>query len=86
MSGDSNRRHSGGSVHVPRVETKPYKDFPYGDGPRWCFVCRKRVPFTQTTHVPVDPMNYYGPHWTVQCPKGHVDGDCFPSTIRDWHG
>jgi hypothetical protein len=70
------------SLHIHRVETRPYKDFPMGE--KWCFVCRKRVEFIQTMHVPIDPMSYYGPHWSVRCPKGHHDGDIFPGYVREW--
>jgi hypothetical protein len=52
--------------------------------PRWCFVCRKRVRFTLTVHTPTDPMSYYGPHATIECERGHTDGDCFPGTWREW--
>lgn len=82
MSSASN----GGSVlHLLFVPTKPVRVEQYDEGkPRWCFVCRKRVPFTLTVHTPIDPMSYYGPHATVECPKGHTDGDCFPGTYREW--
>lgn len=71
------------SLHIHRVETRPYKSFPFSDIEQWCFVCRKRVRFVQTMHVPTDPMSYYGPHWTVECPRGHVDGDLFPGWVRE---
>lgn len=72
------------NLHILRVPTRIHKVEPYKSGePRWCFVCRKRVPFTITKHVPIDPMSYYGPHWPVECPKGHNDGDCFPGTWRE---
>lgn len=68
-------------IHVHRVPTHVYARTPAGE--RWCFVCRKRVPFTVTTHVPNDPMSYYGPHATVDCDAGHGNGDCFPGTYRE---
>ena len=70
-------------IHILRVPTHVVSRRDYGE--RWCFVCRKRVPFTLTVHAPDDPMSYYGPHSTVECvPRGHEDGDCFPGTGREW--
>jgi hypothetical protein len=71
------------SVYILRVPTRVFSRRPDGE-PRWCFRCRKRVPFTLTVHTPVDPMSYYGPHGTVECERGHVDGDCFPGAYREW--
>lgn len=52
-------------------------------GIRWCFVCRKRVEFTDRLMADVEP-SYYGPQWVRTCPQGHEDGDCFPGTWREW--
>lgn len=68
-------------VHILRVPTHVIAQHP--DGVRWCFYCRKRVPFTWTAHAPDDPMSYYGAHATVECEHGHADGDCFPGTFRE---
>lgn len=70
------------TIHLHVVPTEVYAR--RDDGVRWCFRCRKRVPFTLIARRPVDPMSYYGPHFTVECPKGHADGDCFPGTYREW--
>lgn len=79
MSAESN----GGSIHVLRVPMRVYSEKP--DGERWCFECRKRVPFVFRVSVPVDEMSYYGPSASVRCvPRGHLDGDCFPGTFREW--
>jgi hypothetical protein len=69
------------SLHVLRVPTRIASSVDVGR--RWCFVCRKRVTFTQTVHVPTDPLSYYGPHSTLKCERGHFDGDCFPGTYRE---
>lgn len=53
-------------------------------GERWCFECRRRAEFTLTICTPVDPMSYYGPGGSIECEKGHHDGDCFPGTFREW--
>jgi hypothetical protein len=71
------------TVHVLRVATRVASVVPDG-APRWCFYCRKRVQFTRTIHVPTDPMSYYGPHASIDCERGHYDGDCFPGTVREW--
>lgn len=55
-------------------------------GERWCFVCRKRVPFTLTVMREVE-ISYYEPNPGIYCtPRGHLDGDCFPGTAREWEG
>jgi hypothetical protein len=41
------------SLHVLRVPTRIASSVDVGR--RWCFVCRKRVTFTQTVHVPTGP-------------------------------
>lgn len=72
------------SIHIHRVPTKVISVRENGE-PRWCFRCRKRVPFIITTSVPIDPMSYYGPNASIKCePRGHLDGDCFPGTFREW--
>lgn len=54
-------------------------------GERWCFVCRKRVPFTLRVMREVE-ISYYEPNLTVRCTRqGHIDGDCFPGTAREWN-
>ncbi len=73
------------SIHIHRVPTRIVAAKPHGKE-RWCFVCRKRTRFTITTHVPNDPMSYYGPHWTVECAWRHIDGDLFPGRFREWDG
>lgn len=70
------------TLHVHRVPTRVLSTRDLGA--RWCFRCRKRVPFTITVHAPVDRMSYYGPHVSVECEREHADGDCFPGTIREW--
>jgi hypothetical protein len=77
------RRGNGVTVlHVHRVATRVYSQ--REDGVRWCFLCRKRAPFTLTVHVPTDPMSYYGPHASIECERGHNNGDLFPGRIREW--
>jgi hypothetical protein len=68
--------------HIHRVPTHPVST--RSEGERWCFVCRKRVEFTRTVHVPDELYSYYGPHATIECPKGHHDGDLFPGYVREW--
>jgi hypothetical protein len=72
------------SVHILRVPTRVVSQRELTD--RWCFVCRKFVTFTLTVHAPLDPASYYGPHATIECERGHTDGDCFPGTQREWGG
>jgi hypothetical protein len=70
------------AIHIHRVPTHVISERTNGE--RWCFDCRKRVPFMVTVHAPDDLMSYYGPHAVVACgPQGHVDGDCFPGTHRE---
>lgn len=71
------------TLHIHRVPTRIYSVRPDGE-PRWCFYCRKHVPFTFTVHVPVDERSYYGPHGTVECERQHRDGDLFPGRWREW--
>lgn len=52
-------------------------------GIRWCFVCRKRVEFTDRFRVPVEP-SYWEPFWTRTCAAGHVDGDVGFGRWREW--
>jgi hypothetical protein len=70
------------TLHILHVPTHVVEE--RDDGERWCFYCRKRVPFTLRIHQPDDPMSYYGPHGSIKCPSGHLDGDCFPGTYREW--
>ena len=70
------------SIHIHRVPTELWKSYPFGE--RWCFVCRKRRTFAKEIHRPTDPMSYYGPHVTVRGECGHVDGDLFPGSYREW--
>jgi hypothetical protein len=71
------------TLHVLRVPTRVLSQRPDGE-PRWCFVCRKRVEFMLTVHTPTDPLSYYGPHADIKCEHGHLNGDCFPGTYREW--
>lgn len=73
---------SAGSIHILRVPTHIHHRKSLGY--RWCFRCRKRRLFVQFTHVPDDPMSYYGAHYTVSCLSGHDDGDLFPGRYREW--
>lgn len=52
-------------------------------GERWCFTCRTRLPFWFIVRVPTAP-SYYGPTPGIECEAGHIDGDCFPGTTREW--
>lgn len=52
-------------------------------GVKWCFVCRKRVKFSDCLMGEVDPTGYYEPLWDVRCEKGHADGDLFPGRTRE---
>ena len=70
------------SIHVLRVPTHVISQRDHGE--RWCFYCRKRLLFVLTTYAPDDPMSYYGPHSEIACSQGHIDGDCFPGTGREW--
>ena len=75
---------SRGSIHVLHTPMRVLSDEPHGE-PRWCFVCRKRVPFRLRVTVPKDEMSYYGPTPSIRCePRGHADGDCFPGRFREW--
>lgn len=49
-------------------------------GVRWCFVCRKRVEFTDTCTTDDNP--WYEPTWGRTCERGHFDGDLFPGYSR----
>lgn len=72
------------AIHV--LHTTTYIASEREDGePRWCFYCRKRVPFVRRLHAPVDIYSYYGPHVTVKCARrDHSDGDLFPGRFREW--
>lgn len=71
------------SIHILHTPCEMFREEPHGDV-RWCFTCRKRVPFTIQYWRPIDPMSYYGPHASVKCEQGHRDGDLFPGTYREW--
>ena len=60
---------------------KEVKNEPLGE--RWCFKCRKRTEFMHKVMAPVEP-SYYGPHPTIECANGHVDGDCGFGSYREW--
>ena len=49
-------------------------------GIKWCFVCRKRVEFTETWKRDESP--YYDPWLVMECEHGHSDGDLFPGRER----
>lgn len=70
------------TLHILRVPT--HVTFERDDGSRWCFYCRKHVGFIYRVHTPDDPMSYYGPHPSLTCEHGHLDGDCFPGTWHEW--
>jgi hypothetical protein len=70
------------TLHIHRVPTRVVSVSLDGEV-RWCFVCRKRVAFTRTIHTPTDPMSYYGPHASIECERGHSDGDVFPGYVRE---
>lgn len=71
------------ALHVHHTPMRIHSQRADGE-PRWCFACRKRVPFTLTIRVPTEPMSYYGPSPSVACEQGHVDGDLFPGGYREW--
>ena len=60
------------------------------DGVRWCFQCRKHVPFRYQVLIAADPaarLTYAGcdPIPRVVCePSGHVNGDCGFGRTREW--
>ncbi len=54
-------------------------------GVKWCFVCRKRVRFTDKLMGEIDP-SWYGPQWFIKCENGHGDGDVFPGRYREPRG
>jgi hypothetical protein len=56
-------------------------------GDRWCFQCRKRVPFVLVVkRYDCEPHeDPYGPWGSIQCEqRGHDDGDMFPGRYRVW--
>lgn len=52
-------------------------------GVKWCFVCRKRVEFTDRLMADKVP-SYYDPTWVRKCSAGHTDGDLFPGYYREY--
>lgn len=71
------------TVHVNRPgPIRTIVDEPHGD-PRWCFRCRKRVPFRFIVRGEIEP-SYYEPVPDVRCEAGHSDGDMFPGRFREW--
>ena len=61
----------------------------WDEGVKWCFTCRKRVQFWQILRTPsmedlIATMGFYDHSRTVECEKGHMDGDMFPGTSREW--
>ena len=69
------------ALHICRTPMKVIDTRDAGD--RWCFVCRKRVPFTDECWATIEP-SYYDPQWQRRCPRGHIDGDLFPGYSREW--
>ena len=74
-------------ITICREDMETIVDQPYLDGePRWCFTCRKRLPFRFIMQRPVE-ISYYGPSPSVRCTGcGAIDGDCFPGSCREWTG
>lgn len=52
---------------------------------RWCFRCRARREFFFVVRSEVE-ISYYGPHPSIRCSEGHLDGDLFPGRVREWEG
>lgn len=52
-------------------------------GTRWCFRCRKRVPFTDRLWTTVG-LSCWGPYIDRTCPSGHIDGDVGFGWYREW--
>jgi hypothetical protein len=68
-------------LHILRTPMKEIHREEIGE--RWCFVCRKRVQFLYLVHATVEP-SYYDPNPSIECERGHSDGDLFPGRIREW--
>lgn len=61
----------------------------WDEGIKWCFVCRKRVQFWQILKMAsfedlVASMGFYSHSRSMECERGHVNGDMFPGTWREW--
>ena len=70
-------------IHINRPgPMRTIVDEPNGEV-RWCFRCRKRVPFRFVVRATVEP-SYYEPNPSIQCEAGHSDGDMFPGGCREW--
>lgn len=61
----------------------------WDEGVKWCFQCRKRIQFWQILRVAsmedaIASMGFWTHDRTIKCECGHLDGDCFPGTSREW--
>ena len=61
----------------------------WDEGIHWCFVCRKRVQFWQIVKAPsmedlIAWMGFYSHSRTIECERGHLNGDLFPGRWREW--
>ncbi len=61
----------------------------WDEGVLWCFQCRKRVQFWQVLRVAsiediIATMGFWTHDRTMECERGHVDGDLFPGRSREW--
>lgn len=68
--------------HILRVPEREVSRRPEREA--WCFECRRRARFERVVKTPVDVFSYYGSRAQIECERGHVDGDCFPGTLREW--
>jgi hypothetical protein len=53
-------------------------------GIRWCFECRRRVEFYFVVTDVIEQPSYYDPSCSIECERGHYDGDLFPGRFREW--
>lgn len=61
----------------------------WDEGVLWCFQCRKRVQFWQIVKVASREdieatMGFWTHSRTIECERGHVNGDLFPGRWREW--
>lgn len=72
----------GDNISICGVDEEEVRREPWGDGPRWCFHCRKRHDFWWVVYAPKG-LSWYGPRAAIEGEKYDCT-DLFPGWEREW--